>query len=177
MIHLLRPRPDEHPEYFGRYIDLVPDEDIVETLGGQLGETLALLQAVPDDRETFRYAPDKWSIRQVVGHLLDTERVMAYRALHIARAEGADIPGMEQDQWTASSNADTRPLHDLASEWAAVRRTTVHFFATIGPDAGTRKGVASGFDFTVRCFPWIIAGHELWHRQRLIEDYGVGAAS
>jgi hypothetical protein len=177
MIHLPRPQPEEHAEYYSRYIDLVPDADIVETLSQQLGETLALLQAVPEERETFRYAPDKWTIREVVGHLVDTERVMAYRALHMARANDANIPGMDQDQWVEHSNASRRPLHDLASEWGAVRRANVQFFATIGPDAGMRTGIASGFEFTVRSFPWIIAGHELWHRQRLIEDYGVSPAA
>jgi len=173
MINLLRPAAGEHAEYYSRYIDLVPDADIVETLSEQLGETLALLQAVPEDREAFRYAPEKWSIREVVGHLVDTERVMAYRALHMARAHDADIPGMEQDEWVRHSNANKRPLYDLSSEWGAVRRATVQLFATIGPDAGMRTGKASGYQFTVRSFPWIIAGHELWHRQRLIEDYGV----
>lgn len=174
---LPRPAPDEHAEYYSRYVELVPDGDIVETLMHQLGDTLALLQSVPEDRETFRYAPGKWSIREVVGHLLDVERVMAYRALHISRADGADIPGMEQVEWAARSNAGKRPLADLAAEWGVARRANVHMFATFGPGAGERRGVASGFEFTVRCFPWIIAGHELWHRKRLVDDYGVSAAA
>ena len=172
---LPRPQAAEHVTYYARYIDLVPDGEITDTLARQLGETLAILQSVPMDRETFRYAPGKWSIREVVGHLVDVERVMAYRALHIARADGADIPGMEQDEWIENSNAGKRPLDDLASEWGAVRRANIHFFATLGPDAGVRRGLASGFEFSVRCFPWIIAGHELWHRRRLVEDYGVAA--
>ena len=173
---LPRPSAGEHVAYYARYIDLVPDGEITETLVRQLGETLAVLQSVPMDRETFRYAPGKWSIREVVGHLVDVERVMAYRALHIARADEADIPGMEQDEWIENSNAGKRPLDDLASEWGAVRRANIHFFATLAPDAGVRRGLASGFEFSVRCFPWIIAGHELWHRRRLVEDYGVAAA-
>ena len=172
---LPRPEAGEYHEYYGRYIDLVPDGDIVETLGSQLGETLALLQSIDPERETFRYADGKWSIREVVGHLVDTERVFAYRALHMARTGGADLPGMEQDDWARNSNAGRRPLYDLASEWGALRRTNVQFFATLGPDAGVRTGVASGFEFSVRSFPWIIAGHELWHRRRLVEDYGVAS--
>lgn len=175
MSQLPRPEAGEHAEYYARYIALVPDGDIVQTLSDQLGETLALLQAVGADQETFRYQSDKWSVREVVGHLVDTERVMAYRALHMARAADAVIPGMEQEEWAASSNADRRQLDDLASEWAAVRRANVHLFATLPPDAGARRGVASGLEFSVRSFPWIIAGHELWHRKLLVRNYGVSA--
>lgn len=175
MNFLPRPQAGEHAEYYSRYVELVPEGDIVDILAMQLGETLALLQSVPTERETFRYAPDKWSIREVVGHLIDTERVMAYRALHMARAAHADIAGMDQDEWVARSNAGKRRLDDLSAEWGAVRRANIHFFATLGPEAGSRVGAASGLEFTVRCFPWIIAGHELWHRRKLVEDYGVSA--
>jgi hypothetical protein len=173
MSELTRPQPGEHDPFYGRYIELVPDGDIVETLATQLGETLALLQGVPPDRETFRYAPDKWSIREVVGHLVDVERGMAYRALNIARADGVDLPGMDPDEWAGHSNAGDRQLDDLAAEWGALRRAHVHFFSTLGAEAAARTGKASGREFTVRCFPWIIAGHELWHRGLLEKDYGV----
>ena len=175
-----RPEPDEHPEYHRRYVDLVPDGDVLDTLIHQLGETLALLQEVPEDRETHRYETGKWSIREVVGHLLDTERVFAFRALAMARSDGVELPGMDQEEWAESSNAHERRLDDLAAEWAALRRANVHMFATLGPDAGMRRGAASGSEFTVRSFPWIIAGHELWHRERLRQDYlavGRGASA
>jgi hypothetical protein len=171
MSALVRPSPSEHAEFYGRYIGLVPDGDIVDILQEQFGETLALLQGVTPARETHRYAPEKWSIREVVGHLLDTERVMAYRALAMARCDGVDLPKMDPDQWTARSNANQRTLDDLAAEWAGVRRATMHMFATLPEDAGLRRGKASGREFTVRSFPWIIAGHELWHRERLAKDY------
>ena len=173
MSHLPRPESGEHNEYYSRYIDLVPDGDIVETLSGQMGETLALLQGVDPDSETHRYAPDKWSIREVVGHLIDVERMMAFRAMNMSRADGVVLPGMDPDVWSKNSNAGMRPLDDLASEWAALRRANVHMFATLGPDAGARRGTATGFEFTVRSFPWIIAGHELWHRALLQKDYGL----
>ena len=169
-----RPEPTEHAEYYGRYIDEVPDGDIIEILQDQLGDTLALLQRVPGDREGYRYDAGKWSIREVVGHLIDTERVFAYRALAMARSDGVDLPGMDQEVWARGSNAGERPLADLAQEWAALRRANVHMFAAMDPSVGVRTGRASGYDFTVRSFPWIIAGHELWHRQRLERDYGVG---
>ena len=171
MSALPRPAADEHAGYFARYIDLVPDGDVLDILTNQFGETLALLQEVTPARETYRYAPGKWSFREVIGHLIDTERVFTYRALAMARSDGVDLPGMEQDEWAARSNASERPLDDLAAEWAGLRRTTVHMFATLGPEDGERRGRASGHEFTVRSFPWIIAGHELWHRERLARDY------
>ena len=168
---LSRPRSDEHAPYFTRYVELVPDGDIVETLTHQLGDTLALLQDVSPERETYRYAPDKWSIREVVGHLIDVERVFAFRAIAIARSDGVDLPSMEQDEWARRSNAHERQLDDLAFEWASVRRANVHMFATLGPGTGERRGKAGGNPLTVRSLAWIIAGHELWHRELLARDY------
>jgi hypothetical protein len=174
MSELTRPGPGEHADYFKRYVDLVPDGDIVETLMQQLGETLGLLQDVTPEQETYRYAPDKWSIREVVGHCIDTERVFAFRALAMARADGVELPSMAQDEWARRSNAGLRPLDDLAQEWGSVRRATVHMFATLGPGTGTRQGKAGGNPVTVRSLPWIIAGHELWHRELLARDYLAG---
>ena len=176
MSHLPRPDATEHADYYSRYIELVPDGDILETLRDQLGDTLSLLQSVPEERETYRYAEGKWSIREVVGHLLDTERLFAFRALAMARSDGVDQPGMDQDEWAANSSAAERPLGDLAQEWAALRRANVHMFAVMGEATGARRGRASGYDFTVRSFPWIIAGHELWHRRLLERDYLAGDA-
>ena len=171
MSDLTRPSPGEHADYFLRYVELVPDGDIVETLMHQLGETLGLLQEVTPELETYRYAPDKWSIREVVGHLIDVERVFAFRALAIARSDGVDLPSMEQDEWARRSNANERALDDLAQEWAAVRRANVHMFATLGAGTGTRRGKAGGNPLTVRALAWITAGHELWHRELLARDY------
>ncbi|MEQ1857420.1 MAG: DinB family protein, partial [Longimicrobiales bacterium] len=135
---LRRPEASEYAPYFSRYIDLVPDGAIVDTLTYQLGETLRLLQGVSLERETYRYAPDKWSIREVIGHLVDVERVFAFRAIAIARADGVDLPSMEQDEWAAHSNANDRALDDLMGEWANVRRATIHMFATLPDGAGGR---------------------------------------
>lgn len=171
MSDLTRPGPGEHADYFKRYVDLVPDGDIVDTLMHQLGETLSLLQEVTPERETHRYPPGKWSIREVVGHMIDVERVFAFRAIAIARSDGVDLPSMEQDEWAGRSNANERTLDDLAQEWAAVRRGNVHMFATLGPGVGARRGKASGNPVTVRSLAWIIAGHELWHRELLARNY------
>jgi hypothetical protein len=171
MSALARPAAGEHAEYYGGYIAVVPEGDILETLRDQLGETLALLQRVPAEREGFRYAEGKWSLKEVVAHVVDTERMFAFRALAMARADGVDLPGMDQDEWVANAHADERTLDDLGAEWAALRRSNIHMFAPMSEETALRTGRASGYSFTVRSFPWIIAGHELWHRRRIELDY------
>jgi hypothetical protein len=169
-----RPDPSEHAEYYSRYVDLVPDGDLLETLAAQRDETRALLASVPPERETYRYAPDKWTVREVVGHLIDTERLFAFRSLWFARGAGTPQPGMEQNEWAEASNAGARPLADLREEWAAVRRATIALLGGYDEEAWARTGVASGNPISVRACAWIIAGHELWHRRGLARDYGVG---
>jgi hypothetical protein len=171
MSALPRPAAGEYAEYYGGYVGEVPDGDILEILRDQLGETLALLQRVPAGRETFRYAEGKWSVREVVGHLVDTEWLFAFRALAMAREEGVDLPGMDQDVWVTSSRADEQSLESLCGQWAALRRATVYLFAMMDEAQGARSGVASGNSFTVRSFAWIIAGHELWHRSLIEQHY------
>ena len=176
MSALPRPADQEYAEYYRRYVEQVPDGDILETLRDQLGDTLALLQGVPPEGETFRYAEGKWDLREVVGHLVDTEWLFAFRALAMAREEGVDLPGMDQDVWVATSGAGEHSLDTLCGYWAALRRATVYLFATMTEAHGARTGVASGNAFTVRSFAWIIAGHELWHR-RLIEEHYLGGGA
>jgi hypothetical protein len=107
----------------------------------------------------------------MVGHLVDVERLFQFRALAMAREDGVDLPGMDQDEWARRSDANARPLADHIEEWTAVRRAGVHLFATFDSDTGRRTGRASDKAFNVRAFPWIIAGHELWHRHIIREMY------
>lgn len=174
MSALPRPADSEYAEYYGTYVSQVPDGDILETLRDQLGDTLAMLQDLTEEQETFRYAEGKWSLREVVGHLVDTEWLFAFRALAMAREDGVNLPGMDQDVWVATSGANERPLAESCAEWAALRRATIHMFASLSEEQGERTGIASGNPFTVRSFAWIIAGHELWHRG-LIEEHYLGA--
>jgi uncharacterized damage-inducible protein DinB len=170
----MRPAVDEYHEYYGSYIDLVADGDIVDTLARQFEETRSLLASVAPDREEHRYAEGKWSVREVVGHVLDTERVFALRALWFARAAAGEQPGMEQDDWAAAANAGTRPLADLVEEWAALRRSNILMFGGLAAPAWSRSGRASGVELTTRAAAWIVAGHELHHREGLRRDYGLG---
>lgn len=166
-----RPSPGEHDEYYGFYIGQVPDGEVLETLERQVEETVALLRGIPAARETHRYAAGKWSIREVVGHLIDAERVFGLRALHFARSDPAPLPSLEQDDWARASNAHDRSLADLVDEFLAVRRGHVLLFRGMNADAALRRGVASGREFTVRSIPWILAGHERHHAKLLRERY------
>jgi uncharacterized damage-inducible protein DinB len=168
-----RPDPGEYGEYYHRYASLVPDGDIIATLSEQFPVTRRLLESVPADREEWAYDEGKWSVREVVGHLADAERVFADRALWMARDPGPPLPGMDQEVWAASSNARTRPLRQLLEEWAAVREATIALLRGLDTEALSRTGTASGNRFTVRSFAWIIAGHELHHRRILEERYGL----
>jgi len=166
-----RPDASEYNAYYGLYVGQVPAGDVFTSLREGVRETVALLAELPPEWGGFRYAEGKWTLAEVLGHVIDTERVFAYRGLCIARGETADLPSMDQDLYAANSNAGERSLQSLLAELAAVRGASVTLFAGIDPAVATRGGRASGFPFTVRAFPWIIAGHEIHHRKVIEERY------
>jgi hypothetical protein len=171
MSSLPRPQVGDAVAYYFTYIDQVPDGDVLETLANELAATQRLLADLPAERETYRYAPGKWSIREVIGHVLDGERVFGYRAFHIARSGGGDVPSMDQDVFAAAAEADRRPLADLVAELAVVREGNLRLFRSLSAEAWERTGTASGNLFRVRAFPFILAGHERHHRQVLAAKY------
>jgi uncharacterized damage-inducible protein DinB len=166
-----RPEANEYAPYYERYVSLVPDADVVETLTRQGEETLALLRAVTEEHAGSRYEPGKWSIKEVVGHVIDAERIFAYRALAIARGEQKPLPGMDQEEYMAGSDFDARTLADLAEEFAHVRRANTLMFRGLSAGAWSRRGVASDNEVTVRALAYIIAGHEAHHVQILRTRY------
>jgi hypothetical protein len=166
-----KPDASEFAPYYARYVDLVQGDDIIKTLSAQIDHTLWLLRSVPDTKGDFRYAPDKWNIKEVVGHMIDTERVFAYRALSFARDDKATLPGMEQDDWNRASSSGSQQLAELLSEFECVRRSNLYLFQHLSPDAWMRRGTASGREFTVRALAYIIAGHEQHHIQILQSRY------
>lgn len=172
-----RPTPDEYASSYSGYVERVPDGDVLETLARGPEEMRSLLEPVPPSGETFRYADGKWSVREVVGHVIDNERVFAHRAVHVARGDPAELPDMDPELWAEGSNAHDRPLSGLLDEFVAVRRSSLHLFRSFPPEIHDRTGVASGVEFTVRTFPWIVAGHELHHRALLRERYLPGIES
>ena len=169
-----RPGPDEHDQYYSRYISRVPDGvDLLAVLAEQRDATATLLSKVPVDRRSFRYAPGKWSVKEVVGHLSDTERIMAYRALRIARADATPLPGFEENDYVPPARFDELGLDQLAEEWVAVRQASLAMFRNLPAEAWTRRGTANGSQVSVRALAYIIAGHELHHLETLRTRYGI----
>ena len=166
-----RPTPAEYGDYFGRYVDQVPDGDVLAALEEQGAATQNLLASLDEKRGNYRYAEGKWSLKQVVGHLVDCERVFVYRALCFARGDAQPLPGFEQDDFVSVANFDARTLASLAEECDLVRRSSLALFESLEDAAWSRPGHASGADLTVRAVPWILAGHEIHHMGVLATRY------
>lgn len=171
MITATAPDRTEAAEYYFTYITQVPAGDIREILGAQLTETLALLSDITEEQSARRYAPDKWSIRQVVSHVNDTERAFVFRALWFARGFDAALPGFDQNIAVSAAGADERSWSSHVEEFRSIREATLAFFQHLPADAWTRRGVASGNPFTVRALAYITAGHVSHHAQILRERY------
>jgi hypothetical protein len=167
----MRPDTTEAAEYYFTYISKVPDGDICAILERQQADTLALLRGISDERSLHRYAPDKWSIREVVAHLNDTERVFAFRALWFARGFDSPLPSFDQNVAVPASRADDRSCASHVDEFGAVRQATVALFRNVAPEAWGRRGIASGNPFTVRALAWISAGHVTHHAGIVRERY------
>jgi uncharacterized damage-inducible protein DinB len=161
----------EYAPYYQNYIRKVPEGDIIEILTRQIEETQQLIQRIPAGKEEYRYAPGKWSIKEVFGHLTDTERVFAYRALCFSRNDKTRLPSFEQDDYVMEGNFSQRTLTDIATEFRLVRLSNIALFKSFDEELKMRRGIASGVEFTVRAALYIIAGHELHHRQILKERY------
>jgi len=166
-----RPEPTEHAEYYGRYIGLVPEADLCAAMQAQTETTLAFLRALPADAGERRYAPGKWSIKEVVGHMTDAERVFGLRALFFARLDPAALPGFEQDDWVSAASFDAAPLAELIDEFEHVRRGSLYFFKHLAPEAWMRRGTASDCEFTVRALAYAMVGHERYHLEILRARY------
>lgn len=168
-----RPSADEHLPYFSRYIDLVPDGAILAQLEAAFAADFAAMNGLPTERTHHRYAPEKWSVQQVIGHLSDAERVFAYRALRIARADPTPIPGFDEQVWMRGVNFDARDWMDLLEEWRNVRAASLSLYRSLEPQAWVRVGTVNDHATSVRALAYITLGHELHHRAILRERYGL----
>ena len=165
------PDRTEAADYYFTYIDQVGTGDIRGILRAQLPETLAVLNGISDERSLHRYAADKWSIRQVLSHLNDTERMFVFRALWFARGFDSPLPSFDQNTAIATADADERPFSSHRDEFQAVRAATLAFFDNLPAEAWTRRGIASDNPFTVRALAYIAAGHVTHHVRILRERY------
>ncbi len=169
------PGRTEAAEYYFTYIDKVGEGDIRGTLQQQTGETIAQLEQISEDDSLQRYAPGKWSIREVLSHMNDTERVFVFRALWFARGIDLPLPSFDQDVASAGAAADDRSWRSHVDEFRSVRAATLAFFLSLPDQAWTRKGIASGNPFTVRALAYITAGH-IEHHMRILKERYLAAA-
>lgn len=166
-----RPEKAEYAPYFETYIGKVHHEEFLAGLISQTAETMSLLNSISADRSLFRYGPDKWSIREVIGHLIDAERVFTYRALRIARGDQTPLPSFDHDLFVKTSGLDQRTWESLKEEFEAVRRATIALFSSFEPQAWLRMGTASNNPVSARALAYITAGHELHHVEILRSRY------
>jgi hypothetical protein len=168
---IARPQPGEYAPYYDRYISLVKDNDVLTTLDEQRRQTLLMLSGRSEADGDFRYAPEKWSAKEVLGHVCDTERIFAYRALRISRADATPMEGFEQDDYVRNGPFACRSLADLIEDYIAVRRATLSLLRNLEEAAWSRRGIANKNEVSVRALAYIIAGHELHHRRILEQKY------
>ncbi|WNS76299.1 DinB family protein [Bacillus sp. DTU_2020_1000418_1_SI_GHA_SEK_038] len=166
-----RPDINEYPAYYSAYVNLVPDGEMIVLLNEQLKATVNAIKGVTEKQAQFQYDSNKWTVKEVIGHLADTERIMAYRILCIARGETSPLPGFDDNLYVQNGSFNQLSMEDLLKNFSIVRQSTIVLLKSLDPDAWLRKGNANGSEITVRAVASIIAGHELHHRNILQERY------
>ncbi len=170
-----RPSKSEFAEYYQRYVERVTEGDIVGTMGSQTAELTRMLAGVSPERELYRYSEGKWSVREVLGHLIDAERVFGFRAFSFSRGEASPLPAFEENDYVARSRYAERTLADLLDEFAALRKANLACLRPLKDADWTRVGTASGKSVSVRALAYIMVGHVRHHMQVLTERYGIPA--
>lgn len=171
------PAPEEYASYYGKYVGLVPETDIVATLERQVEQVRALTRGVAADRETWRYGPDKWSVRQVIGHLIDGERVFGYRAFCFSRQESHPLPSFDENAYIANADYDRIPLQDLVEEFATVRAANLMVLRRLDETGWGMTGTASQNPISVRALAYVMVGHVRHHVAILESRYGLAASA
>jgi hypothetical protein len=171
-----RPTTSEYAPFYETYVSLVTEADAMPVLERQSREIEELAESVPRERETYRYAPDKWSIREVFGHMADAERVFGFRAFCISRGEQAALPSFDQEAYVARSRFDAYPLAELVTEFTTLRASNLTVLHRLVEDDWNRTGTASGATVSVRALAFILAGHVRHHVGVLRSRYGVPAS-
>jgi hypothetical protein len=168
---MARPETTEYAPHYGTYVSLVPEDDILAAMRSELARTLTFLSGVAEQEASVCHPPYTWTIKQVVGHLIDCERIFGYRALRFARADSAPLPGFDENHYAQVAESDRRPLATLAAELDAVRKSHLCLFENLPAQAWTQRGIANDNEMSVRAIAYAIVGHERHHmsilRQRL----------
>ena len=168
-----RPQPHEYAESHALYFSKVPGDDVLSFLQQQLDSTLVLFRPLDEATGNRRYEPSKWSVKEVLGHIVDSERVFAYRAVTFARGDRSPLPGFDQDVWAQNTNYAQLLVADIAAEFESVRRSTILLFKHLAPEAWDRRGTANNKEITTRAVAYSIAGHAQHHLEILKERYQV----
>ncbi len=174
MIRIPRPLPDEYHDSYAGYVASIPGDDAWPELASQMAEADRLLRTLPEARALQRYAPGKWSVKEVIGHLCDNERVFAYRALRFARGDETPLANFDENLYVETGGFDRRPLTDLLDELRVIRSATLALFRTFDQEALSRSGIARGLRTSVRAMVWVTVGHMRHHFAVLRERYGIG---
>ena len=166
-----RPEPSEYNEYYGNYISLIDDTDLLGTLESQIREASDLFAGFPEERGSHAYAAGKWTIKELISHILDGERIFAYRLLRIARGDATPLEGFEQDDYIGTSHANERSFSDLLCEFGELRAANLRLMRSMDEADWRRMGTASGFPVSARALAFIMAGHVRHHLNIVSERY------
>jgi uncharacterized damage-inducible protein DinB len=168
-----RPASDEYSPYYGRYIGLVPEGDLFDLMAAQPATLRTLMGGLSDEQADYRFGAGEWSIKELIGHLVDVEHILGYRAFRFSRADETPLPGFEQDDYVRASNYSQRTISDLLEEFELLRRANILNFGGLASEAFLRRGVASNNPFTVRSLLYAMVGHVIHHINSLHSDYGL----
>lgn len=166
-----RPVNTEYPPYYQHYLDLVKEKDVIKALKDQVMDIQAMISEIPEDKEDYAYADGKWTIKEVIGHIIDTERVLGYRAMRFARKDKTVLPGFDENEFVKNSNFNKRTLYELGHEFAIVREANLAMFKTFGDEQEEQIGNANGINVSVRAIVFMIAGHATHHMNVIKTKY------
>lgn len=170
-MNITKPKDNTYPEYYKKYVDKVSGEDLMQMLLTEHYETIDLITSIDLETQHYQYEEGKWTIKEIIQHLMDCERVFAYRAMSIARNEQAALPGFDENEYAFQSNAIRRDINDIAREFSVLRASTIELFKSFNDLMIDRQGIANGKPITVRALMYIILGHEIHHRQIIETRY------
>jgi len=166
-----QPQSSEYPPYYQHYLDLVSNGDVIKTLKDQIMDIQAVISKIPEEKEGYAYAEGKWTIKEVIGHVIDTERILGYRVLRFARKDKTVLPGFDENAFVSNANFNKRTLYELAHEFAIVREANITLFKTFEKEHLIQKGNANGQEVSVRSVIYMIAGHASHHMNVIKTKY------